>query len=139
MDLHEQEAPRGPERGAESTGDLLRRLAADAARLAQVYGGEIRDHYQGLARDAMRAALLIGAALVFGFFAVGLLVATLVLVVAIWVPGWVAALVVLGVLAVVIAILVLVGVGRVRRRRAVWAARVEEEVRWLRSLFPRQS
>ena len=139
MDESERGAPRGPQRSAESTGDLLRRLAADVAALAQVYGGEVRDHYQGLAKDAARAALLIGAALALGFFALGLLVATLVLVVAIWVPGWLAALAVLGVLILVIALLVIGGVRRVRRRRAVWAARVEEEVRWLRSLFPRES
>jgi hypothetical protein len=46
---------------------------------------------------------------------------------------------VLGVLGLIIALLVIVGIGGVRRRRAIWAARVKEEVRWLRSLFPRQS
>ncbi len=139
MDEHERETARSPERGAESTGDVLRRLAADVATLAEVYGAEIRDHYQGLTRDAVRAALFIGAALALGFFALGLLVAAIVLVVAIWIPPWLASLLVLGALVLAIALLVIVGIRRVRRRRAIWAARVEEEVRWLRSLFPRES
>jgi hypothetical protein len=37
------------------------------------------------------------------------------------------------------AILIAVAVRRVRRRQAAWSARVAEEVRWLRSLFPRES
>jgi hypothetical protein len=139
MDAHEPATPPAPDRSAEPTGEVLRRLAADLAALAQFYRDEIRAHYEGLARDALRAGLFIGAALALGFFALGLLVATLVLVVAIWLPGWLAALAVLVVVLLVIALLVLVGLNRVRRRRAAWAARVEEEVRWLRSLFARES
>jgi cytochrome c biogenesis protein CcdA len=135
----DQQQERAQPHASEPTGDVLRRLAADVATLAQVYGAEIRDHYQGLARDAARAALFIGAALALGFFALGLLVAAVVLVVAIWVPGWLAALIVLAVVVLAVAALVLVGIGRLRRRRTAWAVRVEEEVRWLRSLFPRES
>lgn len=123
----------------EPVGELVRRLIADVARLIQLYGEAVQDHLRGLGRDMATAALLIGAALLLGVFAMGVLVAGLVLVAAIWLPGWLAALVVLGVMLAVMAILIWIGVRRVRRRRAAWTARVAEEVRWLRSLFPRES
>jgi ABC-type multidrug transport system fused ATPase/permease subunit len=123
----------------EPTGELLRRLASDVAALLHLYGRALQDHTRGLARDVAVAAALIGAALVLGVFALGLVVAILVLVVAVWLPAWAAALVVLGAIAVLSAALVFIGVRRVRQRRAAWTARVAEEVRWLRSLFPTES
>ncbi|OFX32654.1 MAG: hypothetical protein A2Z07_12065 [Armatimonadetes bacterium RBG_16_67_12] len=123
----------------EPTGEVLRRIAADVAALLRLYGRALQDHTRGLARDVAAAAALIGAALVLGIFALGLIVATLVLVVAVWLPAWAAALVVLGATTVLMAALVFIGIRRVRRRRAAWAARVAEEVRWLRSLFPTES
>jgi hypothetical protein len=123
----------------EPTGEILRRLMADLAALVAMYGRAIRDHAQGMVRDVGLAAALIGAALILGIFALGLMVALLVLVVAIWLPPWAAALVVLAGLSVLMGVLVLTGVSRVRRRRAAWAARVEEEIRWLRSLFPTEN
>lgn len=123
----------------EPTIELLRRLWADVAALVRLYGRALQDHSRGLARDVALAAALIGAALILGVFALGLVIATLVLVVAIWLPAWAAALVVLGATAGISAAMVFVGIRRVRRRRAAWAARVAEEVRWLRSLFPTES
>jgi len=123
----------------EPVGEMVRRLIADVARLIQLYGETAQDHVRGLGRDMATAALLIGAALLLGVFAMGVLVAGLVLVANIWLPGWLAALVVLGVVLTAMGILVWIGVRRVRRRRAAWSARVAEEVRWLRSLFPRES
>jgi 2-oxoglutarate ferredoxin oxidoreductase subunit gamma len=128
-----------PMAAQEPTGELVRRLIADVARLIQLYGQTVQSHLRGLGRDISTAALMIGAALLLGVFAMGVLVATLVLVADIWLPGWLAALVVLGVMLAAMAILVLIGVRRLRRRRAAWSARVAEEVRWLRSLFPRES
>jgi protein-S-isoprenylcysteine O-methyltransferase Ste14 len=123
----------------EATGEILRRLLADLTTLLGLYGRAVREHLRGMARDAGLAAAMIGAAAVLGVFVLGLLVATLVLVVAIWLPAWLAALLVLAGMAVIMAVLVLAGMRRVRRRRAAWAARVEEEVRWLRSLFPKEN
>jgi hypothetical protein len=123
----------------EPTGEVLRRLAADVAALLRLYGRALQDHSRGLVRDVAVAAALIGAALVLGVFALGLIVATLVLVLAVWMPAWAAALVVLGATGGIAVLIVVVGIGRVRRRRAAWAARVAEEVRWLRSLFPTES
>jgi ABC-type multidrug transport system fused ATPase/permease subunit len=123
----------------EPTGDLIRRLVADAAALVRLYGEAVRDHLRGMARDVAAAALMIGAALVLGIFALGLAVAAVVLVVAIWLPGWLAALVVLAAVLAVMGGLVLVGARRVRRRRQAWAAKVAEEIRWLRSLFPSEN
>ncbi|MDR7484075.1 MAG: phage holin family protein [Armatimonadota bacterium] len=128
--------PRGPQ---EPAGDVVRRLAADLAALLRLYGRAVAGHLRGLSRDVAAAALMIGAALALGVFALGLAVAVLVLVLAIWLPGWLAAAVVLGAVVAVMGALVFLGTRRVRRRRAAWAAMVEEEVRWLRSLFPRES
>jgi hypothetical protein len=128
-----------PPEQPEPTGEILRRLIADVASLTRVYGRAVGEHIGGMARDVATAALMIGAALMLGVFALGLVVALLVLVVAIWLPPYLAALVVFGTITLAMAALVLIGVRRVRRRRAVWAARFEEEVRWLRSLFPRKS
>ena len=123
----------------ESTAEVVRRLIADIARLIQTYGREIRAHARGFGRDIAVAAAMIGAALVLGILALGLTVAAMVLVAAIWLPGWLAAMAVLGVMIVAVALLVGLAARRVRRRRAAWSARVEEEVRWLKSLFPRES
>lgn len=123
----------------DSTAEIVRRLIADVARLIEAYGREVREHARGLGRDVATAAAMIGAAAVLGVFALGLAVATVVLVLAIWLPGWLASLVVLVSLAGAIAVLLGRSVRRVKRRRAAWAARVEEEVRWLKSLFPRES
>jgi ABC-type multidrug transport system fused ATPase/permease subunit len=123
----------------EPTGDLVRWLIADIARLIQLYGRAVQEHLHGLGRDLATSALLLGAALLLGVFAMGVLVTALVLVVSVWLPGWLAALVVLAAMLAAIAILVLVARSRLRRRRAAWAARVAEEVRWLQSLFPRES
>jgi peptidoglycan/LPS O-acetylase OafA/YrhL len=124
---------------SEPTGEILRRLFADVAALIGLYGRAMREHLRGTASDVGLAAAMIGAAAVLGVFALGLAVATLVLLAAIWLPAWLAALVVLGGVVLIMAVLALLGLRRVRRRRAVWTAKVEEEVRWLRSLFPKES
>jgi hypothetical protein len=124
---------------SESTSDLIRRLLADVAALFATYGREVQTHLQGLGRDVAAAALMIGAALVLGVLALGVAVAAVVLIVAIWLPAWLAALVVLGVMIVTMAVLVLIGLRRLRRRQILWRARVAEEMQWLRSLFPRES
>ncbi len=124
---------------SEATSELIRRLIADLAAMVAMYGRVIQDHVRGMGRDIAKAALMIGAALILGIFALGVAVAALILVVAIWLPGWLAALVVLGVMLAAMGLLVFIGIRRVRRRRAAWAARVEEEMQWLSSLFPRQS
>jgi formate hydrogenlyase subunit 3/multisubunit Na+/H+ antiporter MnhD subunit len=137
MDRRVDPSPRDP--SAESTGDLIRRLLADVAALLATYGREIQAHLEGLGRDVAAAALMVGAALILGIFALGVAVAALILVVSIWLPEWLAALIVLGVLIASIGVLILLGTRRVRRRRALWRARVAEEMRWLRSLFLRES
>jgi peptidoglycan/LPS O-acetylase OafA/YrhL len=124
---------------SEPTGEILRRLLADIAALIGLYGRAMREHFRGTAKDVGLAAAMIGAAAVLGVFALGLAVATVVLVAAIWLPPWLAALVVLGGVVLTMAALVLAGIRRVRRRRSVWASKVEEEIRWLRSLFPKES
>lgn len=127
-----------PDAPSEPTAEVIRRLAADLAALVRFYGGAIRDHLRGLGRDLALAAILVGAALVLGILAVGVAVATLILVVAIWLPAWLASLTVLAVMLILMGSLVLAGVGRVRRRRAAWSARMAQEIRWLESLFPRR-
>ena len=129
----------GAESDREPTSDVLRRLAGDLAGLARLYGRTARGHGSAMARDAGIAALMVGAALVLGVFALGLTVATLVLVLAIWIPAWQAALIALGAIAAVMAVLVIVATRRLSKRRRAWATMVQEEVQWLRSLFPKES
>jgi ABC-type multidrug transport system fused ATPase/permease subunit len=123
----------------EPSGDLLRRLLADAAALGGVYGRAAREHLHALARDFAFAALMIGVAVALGVMAIGVAVAALVMVAAIWLPGWLAALVVLGVMITAMGVLLSLGKVRLRRRRAVWAARMAEEIRWLQTLLSRRS
>ncbi len=123
----------------EATGDLIRRLIADLAALIALYGRALQEHARGLGRDVAMAALMLGAALLLGIFALGVLIAALILVMSILLPAWLAALVVLGAMLVAMGVLFWIGVRRVRRRRAAWTAQVAEEMRWLRSLFPRES
>lgn len=52
---------------------------------------------------------MFAAAAFVGLFLLGTLTATLILVLAIWLPGWAAALIVSGVLILVIGVLVLIG------------------------------
>lgn len=123
----------------EPSGDLLRRLLADAAALGRVYGRATREHLHALAKDFAFAALMVGAAVALGVMAIGVAVAALVMVAAIWLPGWLAALVVLGVMIATMGVLLFLGKVRLRRRRAVWAARMAEEISWLQTLFSRRN
>ncbi|MBM3469321.1 MAG: phage holin family protein [Armatimonadetes bacterium] len=123
----------------EPSGDLLRRLLADAAALGGVYGRATREHLLALARDFAFAALMVGAAVALGVMAIGLAVAAIVMVAAIWLPGWLAALVVLGIMITAMGILLSLGKVRLQRRRAAWAVRMAEEIRWLQTLFTRRS
>lgn len=116
----------------------MRRLASDVAALVQIYGRDLRNHVGGMGRDLAVAAVLVGGALVLGVFALGLAVATVVLILSVWMPGWLAGLVVMGAVVTSMGVLMLVATRRVRRRRAAWVARVSEEVRWLRSMFPKE-
>lgn len=108
------------------------------AALVQIYGRDLRNHAGGMGRDLAVAAVLVGGALALGLFALGLAVATLVLILAVWMPGWLAGLVVMGAVVTSMGVMVLVAARRVRRRRAAWAERVSEEVRWLRGLFSKE-
>lgn len=125
--------------GSEPTGELVRRLIADLAALVRLYGREIRDYVRGLGRDVVMAAIVLAAAASLAFFALGVVIAVLILVADIWLPGWAAALFVLGIMVAAIGVLVWLGMRRLRRRQAVWSARMAEEVRWLRSLFQGKS
>ena len=125
--------------GSEPTGELVRRLIEDLAALARLYGREIRDYVRGLGRDMAMAAIMFAVALSLGFFALGVMIAVLILVADIWLPAWAAALLVLGIMVAAIGVLVWLGIRRLRWRQAVWSARMAEEVRWLRSLFQGKS
>lgn len=125
--------------GSEPTGELVRRLIADLAALVRLYGREIRDYVRGLGRDVVMAAIVFAVAASLAFFALGVVIAVLILVADIWLPGWAAALFVLGIMVAAIGVLVWLGMRRLRRRQAVWSARMAEEVRWLRSLFQGKS
>ncbi|MDR7556591.1 MAG: phage holin family protein [Armatimonadota bacterium] len=123
----------------EPTVEVLRRLVADAARLLRAYRDLLRVQVRATGRDLAVAGLLAGAALVLAVLVPVLAVVVLILVLALWLPAWLAVLGVLVLVAATSAGLAALGVRRLRRRRAAWAAQVGGELRWLRGLFHRES
>ncbi len=108
--------------------------------LGQAYLDLLRAEWAAVRRDLARsgkrlawAAGLFGAAAAVGFWLVATLIYTLVAVLAIWLPQWGAALVVLGLLVLVVAGLALAGVAhlkRVENPAAVVGRRYEDHLDW---------
>jgi uncharacterized membrane protein len=122
----------------ESTLEVLRRLVADAARLVRAYRAALRAQVRATGRDLAVAGLLAGLALVLAVLVPVLAVAVLILVLALWLPAWLAVLGVLVLVAGASVGLALLGLRRLRRRRAAWAAQVGGELQWVRGLFHRE-
>ncbi|MCL2454431.1 MAG: phage holin family protein [Micrococcales bacterium] len=100
---------------ARSLGELFASVSEQSARLVRA---EIELAKAELAAKAKRVGAgvgMFGAAASLAFWAVGALVATLILVLAIWLPAWAAALIVTGTMFVTIALLVLFGKNQVEK------------------------
>jgi hypothetical protein len=104
---------------------LIEVLRAEAAALA----GDLKRS----GRDLAIGVVLLAAAAGIGFWLLGLLIASIVAVIAIWLPVWAAALITVGLFLTVAGILAALGARRLKKLespvRSV-SRRVEDHVNW---------
>ncbi len=108
-----------PPRGDDTKKKSLIQLIGDVPGLiSQLIRGEIEQIKKELTEKFKRlglgAGLFAGAAF-FGFFAFGVFLAMAILVLAIWLPAWLSALIVLVVLLIIAAVLALLGMREVKK------------------------
>ena len=120
-----------PETQSLSTRQLLTRLLETVSLLVtkevELARAEIRADMKA---ELSMVTLLIGAG-VFGVFGVTMLLVAAVFALAVWMPGWAAALVIAGILLLIGAVLALVGwQRRVSAPLAVTRQTVKEDVQW---------
>jgi predicted phage tail protein len=123
--------PIDPETQSLSTRQLLTRLLETVSLLVtkevELAQAEIRANIEA---ELSMVALLIAAGVV-AVFAVNMLLVSAVFALTVWIPGWLAALALAGVLLAVGAVLALVGwQRRVSTPMAVTRKIVKEEVQW---------
>ncbi|HLN13105.1 MAG TPA: phage holin family protein [bacterium] len=132
--------PTGSSRGGtdapprdESAAAIIQRLAANFAALARAYADLAQDEARATVRGIVRGLVCIGVAAVIGVYAVGLMLLTVVRLLALAVPPWLAALITFAGTVVVIAVLVAIGIrGFTLRRLHAVAAQVRSDIQWLR-------
>ncbi|MBA9004689.1 MULTISPECIES: phage holin family protein [Thermomonospora] len=112
-----------------STAELLKRLSDQVRNLVQQ---EIRLAKAELTEKGKRAgkgAGMLGAAALVGLYAVGVLLATIILALATVMPAWLSALIVTVVLLVVAGVLALMGRAQTRKATPAAPARTMESVK----------
>ena len=125
--------PDAPERG-ESATTIIQRLGTNLAALAIAYRDLAQDEVRETVRGIVRGVVFIGLAAVIGVYAVGLMLLTVVLLLALAVPLWLAALLTFIGTLVVVAVLVAIGIrGFTLRRLSAVATQVRSDIQWLRS------
>jgi membrane protein implicated in regulation of membrane protease activity len=97
-----------------STADLIRRASDQVQLLVRDEIALARAELTGKAKSAAMGAGLLGGAGALAFYGTGALITGCVLLVALVLPGWAAALVVGGALLVIAGLVALIGVRRVR-------------------------
>jgi hypothetical protein len=118
----------------ESAATIVQRLAANLVALARAYADLAQDEARATIRGIVRGVICIGIAAVLGVYAVGLILLTVVLVLALVMPPWLAALVTFAGSLLVIGILVMIAVrGFTLRRLSAVASQVRSDILWLRS------
>ena len=119
------------------TGELLRQLSDQTTMLVkqeiELAKLELRDK----GKQAGMGAGMFGGAGVFGLYAVGALTATIILALATFLPGWVAALIVTVVYAAIAGVLALRGKSKVKAASPPMPAQAvdttKEDVRWVKT------
>ncbi len=99
--------------GADSTGELVSRLSQDVSRLVRDEFRLAQLEISGKAKRAGVGAGLLGAAGIIAHYGLGVLIATAILVLALAVDAWLAALIVGVVLLAIAGIVALIGKRRV--------------------------
>jgi len=133
--------PTGSSRGGtdaptrdESAAAIIQRLVANVAAMARAYRDLARDEARATVRGIVRGLVCIGLAAVIGVYAVGLILLTVVLLLALTLPPWLAALITFAGTLVIIAVLVAIGIrGFTLRRLHAVAAQVRSDIQWLRN------
>jgi Flp pilus assembly protein TadB len=113
----------------QSTSELVQRAGEQVSRLVR---DELALAKAELAEKGKHAGIgvgLFGGAGGIGFYAVGTLIATLVLVLDIWLPAWAAALIVTGALLLIAGILALLGRRQVQRAKPPMPESAAQSVR----------
>lgn len=112
--------------------------------LLDVLRAEVATLQEDLTRSgkiAGRALALLGTALILLFWIVGLLIFVLITVLAIWLPLWAAALIVLGLFLVATAILAWMGVNRLKQVEnpaQTFRRRVDDHLDWWQNTLMRE-
>jgi Putative Actinobacterial Holin-X, holin superfamily III len=120
----------------DSTGTLLRRLVSNVGLMVQAYVQEAARDLRLAVRDIIMAVVVLGTVMMLGLYLIGLILTAAVLAVALVVPGWAAALIVFGAVALLTGLLLLVAAAKLRRlfvrvRTTIQSAK--EDVRWFRT------
>jgi len=105
--------------GAKSLVELISDLPRLLIELVKAEFAHLKAEFAAKAKYAGVGIGLFVVAAVFGFFALGALVAAAVLGLAVVLPGWAAALIVFGALLVLAAVLVLIGVSSLKKIQGV--------------------
>jgi hypothetical protein len=95
--------------------ELFRALGQALIEVVKAELDEVRGRLAASGKQLGLALGLLAAALLIGFWAIALLLYTLVAVLAIWLPQWAAAAIVLGFALLVMAVLAAIGVTKLKR------------------------
>jgi len=117
----------------ESAAAIARRLLMNIGGLAQAYADLAREEARGTLRGIVRSLVCFGLAAVLGVYAVGLVLLTVVLLLSLALPSWLAALITFAGAVLAISVLVAIGVRGLKLRRvSAVAAQMRSDIRWLR-------
>jgi uncharacterized membrane protein YqjE len=119
------------------TGELLKQLSDQTTTLVRKEIELAKLEFQEKAKKAGTGAGMFGGAGVFGLYAVGALTATIILALATFMPGWVAALIVTVVYAAIAGVLALRGKAQIKASTPPLPEQAvdttKEDVRWVKT------
>jgi len=128
---------RGTDLRERPTGDLLKQLSDQSTTLVRQEIELAKLEFREKGKKAGQGAGMFGGAGLFGLYAVGALTATIILALATFLPGWVAALIVAVVYGAIAGILALRGRSQVKEATPPMPEQAvettKEDVRWVKT------
>jgi ABC-type multidrug transport system fused ATPase/permease subunit len=121
---------------ADATGTILRRLLSNLGLMVQAYMQAATRDLRLAVRDIIMAAVILGTVMMLGLYLIGLILTAAVLALALVLPGWAAALIVFGAVALMSGLLAIIMATRIRRvfvRMRTTIQSAKEDVRWFRT------
>jgi len=106
----------GPDTHSKHLGGLLKGLMGDLSSLIRLEIALAKAEMKEKALSVAVASALLGAAAFFGFLAVGVMTATIIIAISLALPTWLAALIVMGAYLLLAIVLAAVGVRRLSKR-----------------------